>query len=165
MQPTKISLINLNLFLYISKAVLLGIAIFLFTWNFEPRKISPVNEKEKAQFQKIDLVIMLSEITKNPDGVVIIDARLTDYYKQSRIPRAISIDMSKDGESAETVAQTYNSTPEVKHVIVYGNRSDPTAELFVMQLFEAGLDKVQFFYPGFEQWRVCGLPITNDDGQ
>lgn len=158
MQPTKMSLISLSL--YISKAVLLGIAIFLFTWDFKPRKISPVNEKEKAHFQKIDLVIMLSEITKNPDGVVIIDARLADYYKQGRIPMAISIDMSKDGKSVENVVQAYNSNPEVKYVIVYGNRSDPTAELFAMQLFEAGLDKVQFFYPGFEQWCVCGLSIT-----
>jgi len=163
MQPNKISLIKF--FIYISKAVLLGMAIFLLTWDFEPRKKSPLNEKEKTEFQKIDLVIMLSEITKNPDGVVIIDTRLTDYYKQSRIPRAISIDLSKDGKSTETVAQTYNSTPKVKHVIVYGNRFDPTVELFAMQLFEAGLEKVQFFYPGFEQWRACGLPITNDDGQ
>ena len=162
MQPDKNSLIIF--ILYMSKAILLGMAIFLLTWDFKSRKLTQFNDKN-IQIQKIDLVIMLSEITKNPNKVVIIDTRLTDYYKQSRIPRAISIDVTKDSSSAKVVAQTYNSTQDIEHVIVYGNRSDPAAELFAIQLFDAGLDKVQFFYPGFEQWCVCGLPIANEDGQ
>ncbi len=148
---------------YMLKAIMLGGAVFLLTWDFKPRKTTLPSESNQRQLQRIDLVIMLSEITKNPDKVIIVDTRHIDYYTRGRISGAISFDSFNEGLSLETIATRYNFSQEVDHIIVYGNRSDPTTELLAMKLLEAGLDKIQFFYPGFEQWLVCGLPIEDDE--
>ncbi|MGN0866284.1 MAG: rhodanese-like domain-containing protein [Oligosphaeraceae bacterium] len=96
---------------YLIKALLIGTLVFLLTWNFKGEKKQKFIKNEEQSLQRIDLVIFLTEIHKEPDKIVILDLREKEYYERGHIPNAISIEKIGGEKTVEAMAKTYLIIP------------------------------------------------------
>jgi rhodanese-related sulfurtransferase len=88
-----------------------------------------------------------------------VDARDADFFKQGHIPGAINLPV-KDYESVFPELQ--EQLTAAPRVITYcdGASCDMSVELTEKLLF-AGLDRIEIFTGGIQQWKAKGQPVTS----
>ena len=108
----------------------------------------------------MELSALIESAKKEPDLVVLIDARPPTEYSRSHIPRAISVDLADlDGRRVNDPRFAPFETR-----VVYGR--DPgsaIARAVAKRLLALGYEGVRLYQPGIEGWARAGLPLESDE--
>lgn len=88
---------------------------------------------------------------------VFVDARDSDFYEMGHIPGAVSLPVKDFEEAFPRLEEQLLAAPRV---ITYcdGASCEMSVELTEKLLF-AGLDQVEIFTGGIQQWKATGQPI------
>ena len=92
-------------------------------------------------------------------GALFVDARDPDFYNQEHIPGAINLPV---GDYELVFPELQEELMAASRVITYCDNvgCDTSAELCEKLLF-AGLDRVEIFPGGIEQWKRAGQPVVS----
>lgn len=151
---------------YMLCATIIGITSLAWICDFRELKArgseapEPYHPVERL-IPKIDLATFLSELRTNGDrATLLIDGRDARYYATGHVKNAISLPAEICDAEIKDFVQQIKGQKDIRHIIVYGNRSDPTIETLARRLGKEAPDvSVQFYASGIEQWRSCGLPM------
>jgi len=105
--------------------------------------------------------VTLKEAREAYEGgyAVFVDARDSDFFKMGHIPGAVNLPVKDFDGVFPTLKEHLLAAPRI---ITYcdGANCETSVELTEKLLF-AGLDYVEIFTSGIQQWKAAGLPLVS----
>ena len=147
----------------------LGCAVGLVNNRLSPKSIPLVGLWKKAHGVpspggEHDPTLLNKEITAEEawrlyrDGIVFVDARTEEEYREGHIPEAISLPESQGPEGTAALAERLGRG---RLVVIYCRSIEcDEAHLLARALKEAGMENVVVFAGGIEGWEAAGYPVA-----
>jgi rhodanese-related sulfurtransferase len=154
----------------VGKILILGVALGLFIFETQNRvtlrqlfqkntSLKAVTDISKVRLQSIDLPEALQAFY-SPRSVFI-DLRARQYYSYGHIENALNIPNEKIPEIDKS---TIEKLKKASLVVVYCNGVTCGSSYVAARILtEKGIDNVQVYVNGWDEWRSCRLPITMSD--
>lgn len=94
------------------------------------------------------------------EGVVVIDARIPELYREGHIPGARSLPFA---EVDDRLPGFRLDTPQDATIVAYcSGYGCPDSFDLALRLLEEGFEDVRVFEGGFPEWKDAGLPVDED---
>lgn len=107
----------------------------------------------------IEVDALATVVDAPPPGVLLIDARPAAQFEAGALPGAINVQLNEAPQ--RKVTQMFGS---YQRVIVYGhNAGSPRAEALSKRLIAGGLQTVETYRDGYEEWVRDGRPTVVPD--
>ena len=111
------------------------------------------------------VMVEVSDLSPELEGLVVVDARFSRYYRQGHLPGALVITY-RMLEGADDDRLDPIGGIEGTSILVYGSEGRGEGEDLARVLADGGWPGVRCLQGGFEAWEAVGYPIeSGDDGQ
>jgi rhodanese-related sulfurtransferase len=117
------------------------------------------NDVSNKDLVFIEVDALETVVDARPAGVLVIDARPVAQFEAGALPGAVNVQLDEVPE--RKVMQMFGS---YQRVIVYGhNAGSPRAEALSKRLLAGGMESVETYRDGYEEWVRDGGPTVVPD--
>jgi rhodanese-related sulfurtransferase len=137
--------------------VLFSALVAVITNTISPHGIPFVDSSSFSNKKVADIDLKEAWVLFREKGIIFVDARDTEEFKEGHIKGAISLPVGKFDHQGPLFKDL---VPVDTFIVTYCNGKGCESSLELAELLlDSGYKDVKVFYGGWEQWRDAGYPV------